>query len=202
MVGVAIRSYLQQPTRYRRPFGGMFGQMTFVIRHAGEPLSLVPAVRRAVAEVEAMPISSIMTADTRRRYGTARAQHNLLLLGVLAGTASLLAAVGVYGLLAYAVSLRTREIGIRRALGAGHREVVVFLARHVVVVVLAGIAIGLAASIASTRLLASQLWGITPTDPSTLLAVSLVLLVVALVACVGPARRAIAVDPTVALRSE
>jgi len=193
---------VQQPSRYRGPYGVMFGQMTFVVRHGGEPLSLVPALRKAVAEVETRPVSSIMTAESRRAIGTERTRYNLLLLGVLASVGSLLAAVGVYGLLAYSVSLRTREIGIRKALGAGPNAVVMFLARHVLAVVLAGIAIGWAGALASTRLLASQLWGVTPTDPWTFVAVSLLLIAVTLLACVGPAHRAIGVDPTIALRSE
>lgn len=180
----------------------MFGQMTFVVRHAGEPLELVPAIRKAVAEIEPRPISSVMTAESRQAIGTARTRYNLFLLGVLASVGSLLAAVGVYGLLSYAVSLRTREIGIRKALGAGPNAVVMFLARQVFLVVLAGIAIGWVGALASTRLLASQLWGVAPTDPWTFGAVSLLLFSLALLACVGPARRANAVDPTIALRSE
>ena len=199
---VIYASYVQQPSRYRGPFGVMFGQMTFVIRGGGDPLTLVPEVRKAVAEIEPRPIGSIMTADERRELGTGRTRYNLLLLGVLAGTGSLLAAIGVYGLLAYAVSLRTRELGIRKALGAGPHALVIFLGRHVLLVVLAGIAIGCAGAVASTRLLTSQLWGITPTDPWTFVAVSLLLLALALLACVGPAHRAIAVDPTIALRAE
>jgi putative ABC transport system permease protein len=199
---VIYASYLQQPSRYWGPHGGMFGQMTFVLRHEGDPLSLVPVVRKAVAEIEPRPVSSIMTAEMRQALGTRWTRYNLLLLGVLAGIGTLLAAVGVYGLLAYSVSVRTREIGIRKALGAGPRAVLVFLARHVLVVVLAGIAIGWAGAVASARLLASQLWGITPTDPWTFGAVSLLLFLLALAACVGPARRAIGVDPTIALRCE
>jgi putative ABC transport system permease protein len=199
---VIYASYVQQPSRYRGPYGVMFGQMTFVVRHTGEPLGLVPAVRKAVAEIETRPISSVMTAESRRALGTERTRYNLLLLGVLATVGSLLASVGVYGLLAYSVSLRTREIGIRKALGAGPNAVLMFLARHVLVVVLAGLAIGWAGALASTRLLASQLWGITPADPWTFVAVSLLLFALALLACLGPAHRAIAVDPTIALRSE
>jgi putative ABC transport system permease protein len=195
-------SYLQQPSRYRAPYGAILGQMTFVIRHSVDPVSLVPAVRAAVAEVESKPISSITSGEEGRRFRAESGRFNLLLLGALAGTGSLLAAVGVYGLLAYSVSQRTREIGIRKALGAGPHAVVLFLGRHVMVVVLTGIAIGCIGAAASTRLIASQLWGVSPTDPSTFAGVSMVLLAVALLACIGPARRAITVDPTIALRSE
>jgi putative ABC transport system permease protein len=199
---VIYASYLQQPSRYGGPFGGMFGQMTFIIRHKNDPLSLVPAARKAVAEIEPRPISSVLTAEQRLEYGRERIRYNLFLIGVLAGTAALLAAVGVYGMLTYSVSQRTREIGIRKALGASPHAIVMFIGRYVLAVVAAGLAVGLAGALALTRLMTSQLWGITPTDPSTYAAVSLLLVLVALLACVGPARRAIAVDATVALRSE
>jgi putative ABC transport system permease protein len=199
---VIYASHAQQPARYRAPYGAMFSQMTFVVRHAGDPLTLVPTVKATVAEIEKKPISSIITGEQGRDSRGERGRFNLLLLGVLAGTGSLLAAIGVYGLLAYSVNLRTREIGIRKALGAGPHAVILFLGRHVLIVVLTGIAIGWMGAFASTRLLASQLWGITPTDPWTYGALSVVLLAVALLACIGPAYRAVAVDPTIALRSE
>ena len=199
---VVYTSYLQQPSRYGGAFGTMFGQMTFVVRHASDPLSLVPAVRSAVAAIESRPIANVMTADQRRSYGTDRMRYNLFLFGVLACTAALLASVGIYGLLAYSVSQRTQEIGIRKALGASPHAIVVFIAKYVLALVTAGMLLGVAGALAMTRLIASQLWGITPTDPSTYGVVSLLLAGVALLACLGPMRRAVAVDPTVALRAE
>jgi ABC-type antimicrobial peptide transport system permease subunit len=180
----------------------MFGQMTFVVRHPSDPLSLVPAVRSAVAEIESRPIATVMTAEQRRALGTDRLRYNLFLFGVLACTAALLAAVGIYGLLSYSVNLRTREIGIRKALGASPGAIAVFVSNYVLALVSSGLVLGLAGALALTRLIASQLWGVTPTDPSTYAVVSLVLILIALVACLGPVRRAIAVDPTVALRVE
>jgi putative ABC transport system permease protein len=199
---VVYASYLQQPSRYGGPFGTMFGQMTFMVRHASDPLSLVPAVRRAVAEIESRPIASVMTAGQRRSIGTDRLRYNLFLFGVLAGTAALLAAVGIYGLLAYSVNQRTREIGIRKALGASPRTIVVFITKYVLSLVCVGLLLGVAGALAAARLIASQLWGVTPADPSTYGAVSLLLGAVATIACIGPLRRALAVDPTVALRTE
>jgi len=199
---VIYASYLQQPSRYRGPFGTMFGQMTFVLRHAGDPLSLVPAVRSAVAEIEPRPIAAVMTAEQRRALRTERLGYNLSLFGVLACTAALLAAVGIYGLLAYSVSIRTHEIGIRKALGASPLAIVRFIANYVIALICGGLALGVAGALALTRLIASQLWAVTPTDPSTYAVVSLVLIMIALAACLGPVRRAIAVDPTVALRAE
>ena len=199
---VIYTSYLQQPSRYGGAFGTMFGQMTFVVRHATDPLSLVPAVRSAVAAIESRPIANVMTAEQRRAFGTDRLRYNLFLFGVLACTAALLAAVGIYGLLAYSVNQRTREIGIRKALGASPRAIVLFIASYVLALVSSGLVLGIAGALGLTRLIASQLWGVTPTDPSTYAVVSLLLLAIALAACLGPMRRAIAVDPTVALRTE
>jgi hypothetical protein len=199
---VIYTSYLQQPSRYGGAFGTMFGQMTFVVRHPSDPLILVPAVRSAVAEIESRPIATVMTAEQRRALGTDRLRYNLFLFGVLACTAALLAAVGIYGLLSYSVNLRTREIGIRKALGASPGAIAVFVSNYVLALVSSGLVLGLAGALALTRLIASQLWGVTPTDPSTYAVVSLVLILIALVACLGPVRRAIAVDPTVALRVE
>lgn len=199
---VIYASYLQQPTRYRGPFGVMFSQMTFMVRHSTDPLSLTPAIRKAVPAVEPRPISAVITGEDRRALGTDRARTDLSLLGMLAAMASLLAAIGVYGLLTYSVSLRTREIGIRKALGASARSVLAFLAANVVVVVLGGLAAGWITARWSTRILASQLWGITAADPMTYTAASVVLLGIAVLACLGPARRAVAVEPSIALRVE
>ena len=199
---VIYASYLQQPNRYRGPFGVMFSQMLFVIRSPGDPLSQVPLVRRAVAEIERRPIAMVMTAEERGRLGRARAQYPLILLGTLTWTAVLLAAIGVYGLLAYAVSVRTREIGIRKALGARSHAIALFIGRQVGIVVVAGLAIGIIGAMSATHLLASQLWGVTSTDPRTFGAVTLLLVVVAVVACIRPLRRALAVDPSIALRTE
>jgi putative ABC transport system permease protein len=104
--------------------------------------------------------------------------------------------------MAYTVSQRTREIGIRRAMGAGPREIIAFAGRRALALVAIGLAGGLAGGLALTRFIASQLWGVTSTDPATFAAVSLLLAGVAAVACIGPVRRALAVDPTIALRAE
>ncbi|MGH9846834.1 MAG: FtsX-like permease family protein [Blastocatellia bacterium] len=114
----------------------------------------------------------------------------------------LLAAIGVYGVMAYAVSQRTREIGIRMALGAPRSVVLRMVLRQGLILILLGIVFGLAASVAATRLLESQLFGITPTDPVTFVAAPILLLIVALLACFVPARRATKVNPLIALRNE
>jgi putative ABC transport system permease protein len=200
---IIYASYLQQPLRYRGPWGGILTQMTFVIRHQGDPRAIVSTVRRAVADLDSdRPIASIGTAQGRLEAGLQKRRYFMILVGLLAITASMLAAVGVYGVLAYSVSQRTREIGIRKALGAGTRDVVVLIGRDALVLVAAGGILGSAAAWALTRLIASQLWTVAPTDPATFGGVALVLIAVAALACLGPARKALVIDPTVALREQ
>jgi putative ABC transport system permease protein len=133
---------------------------------------------------------------------TARQNFNLLLLGLFAAIALLLAAVGIYGVMSYSVEQRTREIGIRAALGASRRDTLNLVLLQALRMTLAGIAAGVAASFGLTRLLSAQLFGVKPADPLTFTAVPLILLVVALAAACIPALRASRVDPLVALRHE
>ena len=195
-------SFLQQPSRFRSPWAGMLGQMNFVVRHAGVPLDVVPAVRRAIAEIEpTRPIGtpaalSDLTPVLRDR------QSYTLAMGVFAAVAVLLAAMGVYGVMARAVTERTREIGIRRALGAGSTDVVALLSRRMSWLLTAGLGAGLAIALALTRLIASQLWGVSPGDPWTYAGAVLVLVAAAIAAGITPAHRALTVDPNTALRTE
>jgi putative ABC transport system permease protein len=129
-------------------------------------------------------------------------RFNMLLLAIFAATALVMAAVGIYGVLAYAVSRRTQEIGIRMALGAQTRDVFRLIGREGFVLVAMGIGIGLAGALALTRLMSSLLFGVSATDATTFAAVPALLAAVALAACYLPARRAARVDPTVALRCD
>ncbi len=125
-----------------------------------------------------------------------------MLLGLFAGLAVGLAAIGLYGVISYAVAQRTHELGIRTALGATRADVLTMIVRQGLVLVLLGVAIGIPAAVGLTRVIASQLFGITPTDPATFAAASVVFVGIALLACSIPAHRATKVDPLVALRAE
>ncbi len=195
-------SFLQQPSRFRSPWSLMLGQMNFVVRHAGVPLDVVPAVRRAVAEIEPMRPIGTPTAVSDLTPILRDRQSYALAMGVFAGVAVLLAAMGVYGVMARAVTERTREIGIRRALGAGSTDVIALLGRRMSWLLTVGVGAGLAMALTLTRLIASQLWGVSPGDPWTYAGAIIVLMAAAFAAGIMPARRALTVDPNTALRSE
>jgi putative ABC transport system permease protein len=200
---VIYASYLQQPSRYRAPWAGLFGQMLFMIRPTGDPLAIVPAARKAIAEIEPeRPLANASTMTSHLRAGTGRFRSYVWLVTVFAVVAALLAAIGTYGVMAYTVDQRTREIGIRRALGAGRHEIIALVGRRAIAFVAVGLVWGLAGALALTGLIRSQLWGVTPTDPVTFAGVSVLLVAIALLACVIPARRALSVDPTIALRND
>ena len=174
-----------------------------VVRTAAEPASLAGAVRRAALAAD--PEQALIDVRPMRQTvagSVAPRRFLLLLLGAFAGVALLLSAVGVYGVLAYVVGRSTREMGIRLALGAQRRDVLLMVARRGAVLAVAGAALGLAAAAGLTRFLAAQLYGVSPTDPATLGAVAAALVVVAVGAALLPARRAAATDPASTLRAE
>jgi putative ABC transport system permease protein len=195
--------YTQQTPRWMGPYWFDRAGMYFVLRTAGDPMSIVPAVRRAVADIDPnKPAGEIRTVEAYLDRQVQYIRLYILLLGIFGGIAAVLAAIGIYGVMAYSVAERTREIGIRMALGAGGRDVLALVARQALILISLGLLLGLAGSFALTRVIKSALVGVTPTDPATYTAVSLALAVVALLACFIPTRRAVAVDPTVALRYE
>ncbi|MEK6299557.1 MAG: ABC transporter permease [Acidobacteriota bacterium] len=177
--------------------------MTLVVRTSGDPLNLVAAARSEVLAVEKnQPISNVHTMEELLSNSIAQRRFNMLLLSVFAGVALLLAAVGIYGVMSYSVAQRTHELGVRMALGARTSHVLALVVKQGMTLALIGVGIGLAASFALTRVMASLLYGVSATDPLTFSVIALVLASVAFLACYLPARRATKVDPMVALRYE
>ena len=180
-----------------------YDNMTVVIRSTVEPASLAPTLRQAVAEVnKSVPVSQVQTMEHIVSESVTEPRFNLFLLGVFGSIALLLSAAGIYGVTAYTVTQRTHELGIRIALGAQVRDVLRLVLGEGMAVIGVGLVLGLAASFALLRLMRSLLFGVGENDPLTFVAITLVLLIVALLACYVPARRATKVDPLVALRYE
>ena len=209
IVGVVgdVRQYgLDQElkTQFYRPQRQMpLRSMSLVVRTAADPAGLAAPLRGAVLSVDSdQPVYNVRTMASLLSDASAPRRLSLLLLGAFAATAVLLAGVGIYGVLAYSVTQRTHEIGIRMALGARRGDVLFMIFRQGLRMVLIGAALGVAAAFGLTRLMASLLFGVSPTDPATLAMVSAVLVGVALLACLVPARRASGVDPMIALRCE
>ena len=174
-----------------------------VIRTAADPLSLAGAVRAAMADVDPNLVPyDIRTMDARLVESAQEERFWMQLLGLFAGLAVALAVIGLYGVIAYAVAQRTHELGVRTALGATPANVFRLVVRQGLVLALLGVAIGIPAAVALTRVIASRLFGVTATDPATLVAASVLFVSIALLACSIPARRATKVDPLVALRAE
>jgi len=173
------------------------------IRAASDPAALMAMVRREVAALDPeQAVMGVMTMEQRVSTTLARPRFIALLLNLLSALAAALAAVGIYGVISYSVAQRTREIGIRLALGAKRSDVLRLVIRQGMALAGAGVAIGLAASLALTRLMQSLLYGVSATDLLTFAGAALLLGAVAVAACWLPARRATRVDPMVALREE
>jgi putative ABC transport system permease protein len=180
-----------------------FITLTTVVRVAGDPLAIVGAVRNEVRAMDKeLPIDSVKTLDQYLTESFAQPRFNTLLLALFAGVAMTLTAVGLYGVMAFSVTARTREIGVRVALGARGSDVLRLVVSQGMKLTLIGVAIGMVAALALTRLMAGLLYGVTPTDPATFALIALLLVGVAMLACYIPARRATKVDPMIALRCE
>jgi len=180
-----------------------WSEMTLLVRTSVDPNTLVGPVERELKNAEKeILIEDVVTMNRRLDLSVAPQRLNMVLLGTFAFIALLLAAAGIYGVMAHTVTQRTQEIGVRMALGAQLRDVLKMVLRSGMSLVLLGIAIGLAGSFWLTRLMSKLLFGVTPTDAVTFAAVAFILFVVALLACYIPARRATKVDPMIALRYE
>ncbi len=176
---------------------------TLVVRTVGDPVSIAGPVRELVRTLDpALPIVWMRTMDDIAAASVARPRFVMTLLSVFAGVALLLGAIGVYGVISHAVAMRTNEIGIRIALGAGGGAVTRLVVRQGMQLTWIGVAVGLAAAIAATRLIRGFLFEISPTDPLTFAAVTALMVVVGMAACYVPARRASRIDPLSALRQE
>jgi predicted permease len=174
-----------------------------VLRTEGDPTAVMGDVRRAVAEIDSREaVYNVQTMDTVISNSFAARRLSMILLGIFAALALVLACVGIYGVISYLVSQRTREIGVRMALGAQPNDVLRLVIGHGAKMALIGVAVGIVAALGLTRLIANQLFGVSARDPLTFLGVALLLIIVAVSACYIPARRAMRVDPMVALRYE
>ena len=177
--------------------------MTLTIRTAGDPMQVYPAIRREVWGLDRnLPMVNVRELSTVVSSAMARTTFTLVMIGAAASVALLLGAIGIYGVISYMVSLRTREIGVRMALGAQSVQVRRMVVRQGLTLASIGVVIGLTAALALSRLISSLLYGITPNDPATLASVTLGLLVVSTVASWLPAMRAARIDPIEALRAE
>ena len=183
--------------------GGFFAPRDLVVKTDVDPTSMAATVRRAVWEIDKdQPVSNIQTMDQILADSIARQRFSMLLLAIFAVVALVLAGVGIYGVRSYSVAQRTHEIGIRMALGAQTPAVLKLAVGYGMKLVIAGIVIGLIAAFALTRVMATLLFGVTATDPTTFTLISLILVFVAAIASYIPARRATKVDPIIALRYE
>jgi putative ABC transport system permease protein len=188
-------------TQYRRE--GWSNSLMLAVQTSTPPETLTSAIREQVRSLDLdQPVTSVRTMDQLLDRTLSEARFSLLLFGLFAVLALVLAAIGIYGVMATAVTQRTHEIGLRMALGAQKRDVLRLVIGQGMISVLVGIAAGLAAAVALTRLMSTLLFGVSATDPMTLVLITLLLGAVALLACYIPARRATKVDPLVALRYE
>ena len=192
-----------------QPFPAMYmpsnqtGGTNLVIRTQGDPANLAAAVRKEVQAIDPdQPVAAVRTMDEWVDTSVAQPRYRTALLGLFALLALVLASTGIYGVMSYSVTQRTHEIGVRMALGAKRRDVLGMVVRQGMVLVVAGVAIGLLGAFALTRVMSSLLFGVTAKDPITFVVVATLLTLVAFVACYIPARRATKVDPLVALRYE
>ena len=196
----AYLPFLQNAQGY---LSGVASGMNIVARTAGDPSALANAFRAQVQALDKdQPISEIGTLESQLAESIAQRRFNMLLLVVFAVLALVLAGTGIYGVIAYTVAQRSQEMGIRMALGASKRQILTLVFRHALLTTLVGVSVGLLAAFGLTRLMSSLLYDVAPTDPLVFAGITALLLLVALAAAYVPARRAMRVNPVVALRYE
>jgi len=177
--------------------------MTIVARTQSDPGARAASLRAALTSMDkSLPVYALKPMTEYLHDSLSRRRFNLILLSVFSGVALVLAAVGIYGVISYGVTQRTHEMGIRMALGARPRDVLKLVVRQAMVLTLGGVGIGLLSSLALTRLMKSLLFNVGVTDPLTFAVIALLMILIAMLACLIPARRATKVDPLVALRYE
>ena len=195
--------FFQQAGTITGPWTGLRLYLTFLLRAKGDPAALLPSVRSTVADVDRnLPLIEPKTVEQLLAGQIEYPRYYSMLLGLFAFVATALAAVGIYGVMSYAVEQRTREIGIRMALGAGRGDVFSLIVRQAGGVIAGGLAFGIASAFLLTRFLSSELWEVQSTDPITFAGVAVLLAAVAACACLVPTWRAVRVDPTVTLHYE
>jgi ABC-type antimicrobial peptide transport system permease subunit len=176
---------------------------TLVVRTKNDPMGLAGLIRQEIMALDPeQPVGRVATLDELMEASTAQPRFRTFLLGSFAGVALLLSAIGIYGVMAYTVSRRTREVGVRMALGARPADILKLVFGESMTLTLLGLGLGLLGACAVTRVMKTLLFGVSSTDPSTLTSVTLLLCAVALLATYIPARRAMRVDPMAALRDE
>jgi putative ABC transport system permease protein len=179
------------------------GGVAVVVRTSGDPTAIMNPIRAAIRELDPRDvIYNVQTMEDVWASSMAARTFSMILLAIFAGLALVVACVGIYGVISYLVSQRTQEIGVRMALGAQRRDILLLVLGHGTRMTMLGAVAGIAASLALTRLIASQLFGVSTYDPITFASFAVVLMLVGLAACWIPARRAMRVDPMVALRYE
>jgi putative ABC transport system permease protein len=185
------------------PYTGLRLQMTYLLRTQGDPMSVLAGARKAVEEIDRnRPLIDARPEEKYLNEQLEYPRYYSMLLGLFAAVATMLAAVGIYGVMAYTVEQRTREIGIRVALGAARWDVLKLIAGQALGVIGVGVGAGLAASAGLARFISSELWEVKASDPATFAGVAVGLAAIAMLACLVPARKAMEVDPTTALRYE
>src|SRR4030095_12900198 len=195
--------HVQQGATFVGPLVYVRIGMTFVLRTAGAPMSVLADVKRAVAEVDrTTPVASARSVEQILDGHLERLRLSMWLLGVVRAVGALLAGTGIYGVIAYSVAQRTREFGVRMALGATASSVLAMVLRYATRIVVHGLGLVLVAALLLSGVLKASLFQVTRTDPATYISVALILMSIAALACLIPVRRATSVNPIVALRHD